>query len=560
MLKSLCIKNLATIDDLEIMFNNGFSILTGETGAGKSIIIDGVRVILGEKGSSDMVRTGKDKITVEGIFEIERTERKGQADLTSSSKEYLVQRIIPKSGNAKGYINGTLVPLKKLKQQNMPLADIFGQNDHVFLRKIDRQLDYLDHFAQALPLREKTAGTAQELRKALHMKIELEEKTKERAQRLDFLEYQIKEIKKAQLRPDEEKKIHQERHILKNAEKINSLIHEALEISHDREDSISSLAIRLQTIVTHLSEFENSFQETGKEIDQFTITIKEFSDTLLKFKENQTASPDKLENIEGRLSQIENLKRKYGPTVEDIFSYLETITKEHKDLLESEETQDELDAVIEKLFKEYKIQTKELAQKRIQSARLLENSLAQETSLLGMKKAKFHIALSSSDPVLEPDKIKDKGTEDVEFLISTNPGEELKPLRKIASGGELSRIMLALKSIGKEKGWNKTLIFDEIDSGIGGKVAEFVAHKLQRLSENNQVICITHLPQIASYAADHFKIDKEVEKGRTYTTIRKLSFEERVEEIARLMAGTHITETSLKNAKEMLNHNLKKGS
>ena len=246
-------------------------------------------------------------------------------------------------------------------------------------------------------------------------------------------------------------------------------------------------------------------------IGELAILIDDLNDSLLKFKDKQTASPDRLEKLEGRLSQIENLKRKYGDSISEILNYLERS----------------------------------------------ENAVEKEISLLGMKRARFKIDIKSNlCDEKNMEKIKDSGTEEVEFLISPNPGEELRPLRKIASGGELSRIMLALKSIGKETDRLKTLIFDEIDAGIGGKTAEFVAQKLQGLAKYHQVICITHLPQIASFATHHFRIDKEVKKDRTFTIVKELSFEERVHEIARLLTGSRVTETSLKNAKEMLVHNL----
>ena len=281
------------------------------------------------------------------------------------------------------------------------------------------------------------------------------------------------------------------------------------------------------------------------------------NDSLLKFKEKQTASPDRLEKLEGRLSQIENLKRKYGDSIPEILDYLDRSEKEFEDLSSSHEKLVELEKEIADKLSEYLSLTKKLAEKRVKNAFILEKAVEKEISLLGMKRARFKINLKTNSYDEESiEKIKDSGTEEVEFLISPNPGEELRPLRKIASGGELSRIMLALKSIGKETDSMKTLIFDEIDAGIGGKTAEFVAQKLQDLAKHHQVICITHLPQIASFASHHFRIDKHVKKDRTFTFVKELSFKERVHEIARLLTGSRVTETALKNAKEMLEHNL----
>jgi DNA repair protein RecN (Recombination protein N) len=266
-----------------------------------------------------------------------------------------------------------------------------------------------------------------------------------------------------------------------------------------------------------------------------------------------------LEDLEDRLSQIEKLKRKYGSSIDEILSYLEKAKKEYQQLSTSQEKLAELDTEIETKFEGYKTYAAKLSSLRIKSAGKLEKQVEKEISVLGMMKARFKIKIDISP--ISPDAmetVRENGTEDIEFLMSPNPGEELRPLRKIASGGELSRIMLALKTLGKETKKNKTLIFDEIDSGIGGKTAEFVAQKLKKLSTRHQIICITHLPQIASFASYHYKIDKKVNRERTFTTVKKLSFEERVREIARLLAGSRITETTLKNAREMLEHSLKK--
>jgi DNA repair protein RecN (Recombination protein N) len=555
MIKSLRIQNLATIEDIELNFKEGFSILTGETGVGKSIIIDGIKLLLGEKGSADLIRTGKKEASVEAIFHLPRID--SEAKSLFPEKEIFIQRIISKEGTRKGYLNGVLVPIKKLKKLSPHLVDIYGQNDHDFLLHVDNHLNYLDYYAQALAIRKEVAQAAHELKKLFKVKQELEEKERDREQRLDFLDFQIKEIEKAELKPGEEEDLHYERNILKNAEKISSLVEKALALSYAEETSISSQLSQLQKAVSELSDFDKTFKETHEAINQFSIVFKEFSDFLIKFKEKQVISPEKLESIEERLSQVEKLKRKYGTSIPEILAYLKRAKKEYQELSSSQEKLEDLAVQIEAVFNEYKKQAEKLARLRKQRARDLEKDILEEIALLGMKKAKFKIKIDTI-PLRseETDKISEKGTEEVEFLISPNPGEELRPLRKIASGGELSRIMLALRSIGKEGDQLKTLIFDEIDAGIGGKTAEFVAKKLRQLSKQHQVICITHLPQIASFPPHHFKIDKQVSQERTFTTVKKLGLEDRVTEIARLISGIHITETSLKNAREMLTHNL----
>jgi len=559
MIKSLRIKNLATIEDIELELEEGFAILTGETGAGKSIVINGIRLALGEKGSPDMIRTGKKETSVEAIFSFHQTRDDFKRFFPDSENELLIQRKISEQGAGKGYMNGILVPIKKLKEISGELVDIYGQNDHVFLLNLNYQLNYLDEYASASSTKKEVSLRAKELKKLIREKKDLEAQEREREQRLDFLDFQIKEIEKAKLRPGEEEELHKDRKILKNAEKIDSLIEKALNISYNQENSISALLAQLQNMVSDLSDFDNTFKETENAINQFSITIGEFSDFLIKFKERQSAAPEKLEDLEERLSQIEKLKRKYGSSIDETLSYLGNAKKEYQKLSTSQEKLAELDTEIETKFKGYKTYAAKLSSLRIKNASKLEKQVEKEISILGMKKARFKIKIDISP--LSPntmETVKENGTEDVEFLISPNPGEELRPLRKIASGGELSRVMLALKTLGKETKKFKTLIFDEIDSGIGGKTAEFVAQKLKKLSTQHQIICITHLPQIASFASYHYKIDKKVNLERTYTTVKKLSFEERVREIARLLAGSRITETTLKNAREMLEHVLTK--
>lgn len=557
MIKSFRIKNLATIEELELDLKKGFSIMTGETGAGKSIIIDGIRLVLGEKGSPDSIRTGKKETTVEAIFQFASDDTKKVPSASDGKNEVFIQRKIVEHGTGKGYVNGVLVPIKKLRTLRDDLVDIYGQNDHAFLRHIENQMDYLDFYAGSFSLRMQVAETARELRKYLRTKKELEFKEKERQQRMDFLDYQITEIQSAELKPDEEQELRQERNILKNAEKISQLIDKALQISYEQEDSASSLLVKLRGIVRELSGYDSSFKPTEQAIGELAIVIDDLNDSLLKFQDKQSASPDRLEKLESRLSLIENFKRKYGDSIPEILSYLEKAIKELEDISSSHEKLAELEKEIAAKFSLYLSLTKKLAEKRTKSARILEKAVENEISLLGMKRARFKIDIKSHPCGAEDiEKIKDTGTEDVEFLISPNPGEELRPLRKIASGGELSRIMLALKSIGKETSSLKTLIFDEIDAGIGGKTAEFVAHKLNKLADHHQVICITHLPQIASFATHHYRIDKHIKKERTYTVVKELTFDERVHEIARLLTGSRVTETALKNAKEMLGHNL----
>ncbi len=558
MIHSLRIKNLATIEDLELNFKEGFTILTGETGAGKSVIIDGIKLVLGEKASPEMIRTGMREAVVEAVFEVPQEKRGSRESGFLEEGEILFQRQVSQEGPGKAYINGVLVPVKKLKEISPALIDIYGQNDHIFLLQLDNHLRYLDHYLGLAEKKEEVAGLAQNLRSLLRQKNELETRRREREQRLDFLNFQINEIESSNLKPGEWEELLTERNVLRNAEKVAGLIEKALDLSYLQEHSISALLLKLGEAVRELSRFDPGFQAFEESLNQSAIAVRELSDFLIKFKEKQNLGPDRLEELESRLNQIEKMRRKYGQSIEDILLYLTKIKREHADLLQSEEKLADLAGEIHRAFSEYRTQAETLSRLRREGARHLEAQVEKEIALLGMKKAQFQVKIETELLAqLEIEKARDSGLDSVEFLISPNPGEELRPLRKIASGGELSRIMLALKTIDKEKAGSRTLIFDEIDSGIGGKTAECIAEKLRALSKRHQVVCITHLPQIASFAPHQYRIDKTMEKGRTYTSVKELEFEERVLEISRLLSGSRITPTSLQNAREMLLHNLK---
>ena len=556
MIKFLRIRNLATIEDIRMDLSEGLSILTGETGAGKSIIIDSIRLICGDKASPDLVRTGRAEASLEAIFSRPEGGLESAGLLQDeTSGDLVLQRSIGGDGTGKAYGDGVLIPVKKLKDLAGPLVDIYGQNDHVFLLRLDSHLDYLDHFSGTIPLRDDVAGTARELRRLSRLKAEWKERERERSQRLDYLDFQIREIDKAGLRPGEEEELRAQRHILKNAEKISTLVEQALDTAYAGDPSLSALLAKLEHALAELGAFDPAFAEMNESLGPLGIVVRELADVLMRYNEKQDLSPEKMEEVEARLSLIENLKRKYGSDIRDIQFYLEAIKREHGDLIRVQEKLAGVETEIASAFAAYAAKATALSAARKKAAADLEKLIEKEIGLLGMKKARFHIQIDSV-PLTEesPDRVRETGIDDVEFVISPNPGEQLKPLRKIASGGELSRIMLALKAVGKDKDGSKTLIFDEIDAGIGGQTAEFIAQKLKILARAHQIICITHLPQIASFADHHFRIEKTVAHNRTFTAVKKLSFEERVEEIARLMSGSLATPAALESAREMLRY------
>jgi len=556
MIRYLRIKNLATIEELELQLESGFTILTGETGAGKSIIIDALKLLLGEKAQPDLIRTGKEEASIEAVFEV--TDRKSlpeSLELEDGNRLFL-QRIISSQGLSKSYLNGLLVPLKKLKELGELLIDIYGQNDHIFLLDTSNHLKFLDDFAEAGELGERVRQAAARVRALIREKEALTARQKERAQRLDFITFQLKEIEQAELRPGEDEELLQERAILKNSEKIAILVNQAIDIAYESEESLMTGVKRVENIVQELQNFFPELEGNRGQLADFNIFLKELVGNLIDLRDKYSSSPERLEEIEERLSLVEKLKRKYGSSIEEILGYLESIRKEKEELETSEEKLSDLDREIRAAFEDYRQLCGQLSRLRKERAAELEQLIVKELGQLAMTRARFRVEFRPLSPSLEdPSTIRDLGAEELEFILSPNPGEELRPLRRIASGGELSRIMLAFKSLGKETEKGRTLIFDEIDSGIGGKTADFVARKLQQLARRHQVLCITHLPQIASAAGHHFRIEKKTEKDRTFTLVRKLKDRERPEEIARLIAGTRLTEASLQMARELLEQN-----
>jgi DNA repair protein RecN (Recombination protein N) len=431
MLRSLRIKNLATIEDLEIRFSEGFSILSGETGAGKSIIIDGLRLLLGEKASPDLIRTGKNEATVEAVFR-PATDQVVPEELSANEEgEVLIQRHIFQEGTGKAYLNGVLVPARKLKETGPLLVDVYGQNDHIFLLQTENHLLYLDGFLGLGDLREETVRLAQDLRRLIRQKEDLEAKKRERERRLDFLGFQVKEIEAAGLRPGEWEEVMAERDILRNAEKIALLVESGLGFVHGEEGSILTALARLQEVVNELGRFDPAVKVYAEPLGQASISVRELADALIKYKDREAFGPERLEQLEERLSTIEKLRRKYGETTEAILDHLAKVKQECAELAGSEETLAGLETGIQRIFKEYLSKAEKLSRERRSGCRKLEAQVEKEIALLGMKRARFQVRMeTAAADSLEASQVRDLGLDEVEFLISPNPGEDLRPLRK----------------------------------------------------------------------------------------------------------------------------------
>ncbi len=562
MLKELHIKNLAIIDELIISFSEGFNILTGETGGGKSIIIDSISLILGIRGVSSLIREPYDEGYVEAIFDIVdnvnvvKYLKKVGID---AKDELLIKRVILKSGKNRIFINGNVVTLNMLSELGSRLINIYGQYEYQTLLTKDRYIDLLDEFGDIIPLRMKFENLYNRLSYNTKEFNRLLIDDVEKSKKLDFMKFQLKEIEDANLKDDSEyETLNKERNILINAEKIANFISLWDEIVYTGE----------KNIIGELSILKDGLKNIDKSLynrfESLIVELKDIHLTLLDFNKRIEFDPKRLEYIESRLNEIERLKRKYGSTIDDIFKYRDKIINEMKDIEMKDINIDNLKKEIIGIQSEMIDLANLLSQKRKDTSNKLSILLKEELKSLCMEGVKFRVDILENELNLWDGKrelkevkeigFNEKGINSVDFLISPNIGERLKPLSKIASGGELSRIMLAIKKVITEESKGITLIFDEIDSGIGGRTANVVGEKLKEVSKNHQVICVTHLPQISRFADTHFYVTKEVTQGRTVTRVKKLEGEDRIEELARMLDGSDISKEAKDHARELLYH------
>ena len=559
MLRELRIKNLAIIDDAIANFEKGLNVLTGETGAGKSIIIDALCLALGKRASGELIRSGEKEAVVEAFFDIP------QELLNPSSLRLLqdigididdgiiLKRILSVQGKSRAYINDSLVNIQTLSEISSYIIDVHGQYEHQSLLLPDNQLDLVDAYGSLFYERE---GFTALYKKQTILKqhiAELEEKEKERIHRLDLIGFQINEIETAQLKTGEEEELLEEAKILSSAGRLAELSNRAYDSLYLSDtSSISSLSNILATL-KEISHIDARAGDAVKSVEEALPLLEETSYFLRDYKEGLDFNPERLEEIQERLELIKGLKRKYGNTIQDILEYKENAVKELDELQHSEERLTALKAELAKLKDMLTEKAQMLSKKRKAVSKKIEQQVVSELTELSMPGTKFTIQITgeSGDDTSDNLKMNSKGIDIAEYLISPNIGEELKPLSKIASGGELSRVMLALKSILAKGDKIPVLIFDEIDAGIGGRAAETVGQKLKNLSSIHQILCITHLPQIASYADTHLKIEKTIKGRRTTVEIKKMGKKERTAEIARMLSGDR-TEVSMKHAREIL--------
>ena len=561
MLKELSIKNFAIIDHLRVEFAPGLNIFTGETGAGKSIVVDALNLALGERASAELIRTGCQEAVVEAAFELNKTNTTELRALlaeqgieTDPREDLIVRRVLSASGKNKIYINGSLANLATLAALGANLADIHGQHEHQSLLSLERQMEMLDSFGGLTGLREDLAGIYHQLQAVRKALAKLEAGEQNRAQREDILLYQKNEIEAATLKPGEDENLANEQKILANSEKLAGLSRAADEELYSSDGSVLSGLKKAMTSLREIAAIDNRLTPVLELCEAGRVQIEEAAREVSSYADRMEFDPERLERIGDRLDTIQKLKKKYGDTIEKIIVFSIKISAELERMERSTEEIERLKSEIHAIKFSLTSKAQELTKNRVTAGRVLEKKIEAELVQLGMKKAILNVKITQEPggDTLDGRKLGPRGADRVEFLIAPNPGEEPRPLAKIASGGELSRIMLALKTILMEGDSIPTLVFDEVDAGIGGAVAEEVGKKLKRVAAKRQVFCITHLPQIASMATSHYGVAKFVKMDRTSAEVRLLGEQERVNEIARMLGGKIITAATIKHAEEMI--------
>lgn len=553
MIQQLYIHDFAVIDELRIDFGPGMNLLTGETGAGKSIIVDAANIALGERSDAEVVRSGCERALVEMVLDVSDSpvamNLLQDAGLTPEDGQIIVSREIFQNGKSQCRINGRPVTLSFLKDVTDSLVDVHGQHEHQFLLKPTRHISVLDGWLgqQVESVVTEVSEGYRQLSKLKSELLQLQSDERERARTIDLYKFQIQEVANARLIPGEESELEAERTRLANAEKLFAGSSEVFELLGDRSREFCALDALGEAVITlqDLASFDPELSSVLDSLQGALYEIEDASRRLREYRDNVEYNPARLQAIEERLDLIRGLKRKYGESIEEIVKYIQELEERLQTLSNYEERSAELVDTIERLEDEVARKASELSEIRRAGARAFSEAVKNELRDLGMPDAVFQVAIENTD-------LSETGIDKVEFLISANPGEPPRPLAKIASGGEMSRIMLAIKCVMASIDSIPTLIFDEIDVGVGGRTAEVIARKLEALAERAQVLCITHLPQIASCSGRHFCIEKHVREGKTVVDVRRLRDEERITELARMLGGSSPSETAIQHAKEML--------
>lgn len=547
MLSLLHIENIAVIECADISFDRGFNVLTGETGAGKSIVIDAISAILGERAYRDMIRTGTERASVRAVF----TEVPEFPWFAENGVEYDPETVISREIHLDGKnicrVNGTLVNVSCLHKLGIQLINIHGQHDSAALFDEENHLAFLDAFADNGKLRASYGERYEAVAKLRREISSLTMDEGEKLRRMENLKYQIAEIEKAELEPGEDDRLEERRKVLQNAEKLSNGMETAVECLYGGEDSdgASGLLAQAEYALARLSRFSDSFAALHDRVSDLMYQVQDAAEEVRDARDSLSYSAEELEQIESRLDVIHKLRRKYGTTCEDILEYLDKAKKELDEIEFADDKLERLKRNLKKAEKEAWDAALALRENRKQAADTMSKRILSELAQLDMPRVQFACRFTETE-------LTANGADAVAFYMSANAGEALKPLSRVASGGELARIMLAMKNVLAEKDQVATLIFDEVDTGVSGRAAQKVAEKLRSVAVHKQVLCVTHLPQLAALANTHLLIAKSERDGRTYTSVTPLDLEGRKRELARIIGGANITETTLKSAEEML--------
>ena len=547
MLSLLHIENIAVIERADIVFNRGFNVLTGETGAGKSIVIDAISAILGERAYRDMIRTGTTAASVRAVFtEVPRLPWFDENGVDYDS-ETMIQREVHLDGRNVCRVNGCLVNVAILHKLGIQLVNIHGQHDSASLFDEENHLAFLDAFGDTQPLLQaygESYSAVSSLRREID-RMTMDEG--EKLRRMESLRFQIGEIEKAELEAGEDDALSERRKLLQNAEKLSDGMEKAVNLLYGGEDSDGATAMLAdaERALSKIARYGDRFQELHDRVADLMYQVQDAAEEVRDARDDLSYSADELEQIEARLDIIHRLRRKYGATCEDILEYLEKAKKELDDIAFADDHLEKLKGKLQKAEKEAWDRALALRESRKKAAEAMSQRILQELNQLDMPRVQFECVFREID-------LSANGADAVAFYMSANAGEALKPMSKVASGGELARIMLAMKNVLAEKDQVGTLIFDEVDTGVSGRAAQKVAEKLRSVAQHKQVLCVTHLPQLAALADTHLLISKSERQGRTYTAVTPLDVEGRKQELARIIGGTNITETTLLSAEEML--------
>lgn len=557
MLTLLKIKNIALINELQLEFAKGLNLLTGETGSGKSIIVDSLGALTGERVSSDLIKEGASAAQIEGLFSIRATADlheifyESGIDLEDAHEvDLIVRRELAAGGRNRIFINNQLVTQAFLKKIGAFLVDIHGQGEQATLFNPATHLEMLDEYADVKILRDKTAKKFAEMAAIERELKSLRDDEAQKLQLLDILRFQVDEIKKVGLKTGEDELLEEEKRRLNNVEKLSTLSDESYALLYENEEATVTTLEKAVRRVTELAEYESSFRDYIEGLQTAQAVLEDLAMSVRDFRNRLEFSPERLEEIESRLAEISRLKRKYGGTVETVLAHFEESEARLSNIESAELREEELRKRLEIARGEYLEIARQLHEKRAKAARKFEREVETNLKKVALEKARFEVRVERDEN--DSKTFTAKGFDQIEFYFSANVGESPKPLAKVASGGEASRLMLILKTTAKTTENPKAMVFDEVDTGIGGRVAEAVGLKLKELAADHQVLCVTHQPQVASLADHHFVVAKETVKNRTEIRVGELDERSRVEEIARMLTGKEITETARQHAKEML--------